>query len=64
MGDDALLHDIDDALRDTGLPAEVLELEITENVALDFEDAAVLQEASATAASSSRSTISAPAMRR
>ena len=28
----------------TGLPAEALELEITENVALDFEDAAVLQK--------------------
>ncbi len=33
-----------EALRDTGLPADALELEITENVALDFEDAAVLQK--------------------
>ena len=37
LGDEALLHDLDEALRDTGLPAEALELEITENVALDFE---------------------------
>ena len=44
LGDDALLHDLDEALRETGLPAEVLELEITENVALDFGDAAVLQK--------------------
>ena len=44
LGDDTLLHDLDEALRDTGLPAEVLELEITENVALDFGDAAVLQK--------------------
>jgi diguanylate cyclase (GGDEF)-like protein/PAS domain S-box-containing protein len=42
LGDERLLHDVDEALRDTGLPAEALELEITENVALDFEDAAVL----------------------
>jgi EAL domain-containing protein (putative c-di-GMP-specific phosphodiesterase class I) len=44
LGDAALLRDIDDALRDTGLPAEVLELEITENVALNLEDAAALQK--------------------
>ncbi len=44
LGDDALLRDLNEALRETGLPAEVLELEITENVALDFGDAAVLQE--------------------
>ena len=37
--------DIDDALRATGLPAEALELEITENVALNFEDAAGAAEA-------------------
>jgi diguanylate cyclase (GGDEF)-like protein/PAS domain S-box-containing protein len=36
---DALLKDIEDALRATGLPAEVLELEITENIALKYEDA-------------------------
>jgi diguanylate cyclase (GGDEF)-like protein/PAS domain S-box-containing protein len=35
LHDDALLSDIQDALQDTGLPAEALELEITENVALD-----------------------------
>jgi len=35
LHDDALLHVIQDALRQTGLPAEVLQLEITENVALD-----------------------------
>jgi EAL domain-containing protein (putative c-di-GMP-specific phosphodiesterase class I) len=35
---DALLKDIDDALRETGLPAEIVELEITENVALNYED--------------------------
>jgi len=36
---EALLKDIDDALRQTGLPGEALELEITENVALNYEDA-------------------------
>ncbi len=44
LGDDTLLRDLDEALRETGLPAEALELEITENVALDFGDAAVLQK--------------------
>jgi diguanylate cyclase (GGDEF)-like protein/PAS domain S-box-containing protein len=44
LGDEALLRDIDDALRETGVPANVLELEITENVALNFKDAAVLQK--------------------
>jgi diguanylate cyclase (GGDEF)-like protein/PAS domain S-box-containing protein len=44
LGDDALLHDLDRTLRETGLPAEALELEITENVALDFGDAAILQK--------------------
>ena len=33
-----LLKDVEDALRATGLPADVLELEITENAALNFED--------------------------
>jgi diguanylate cyclase (GGDEF)-like protein/PAS domain S-box-containing protein len=37
---DALLKDIDDALRETDLPAETVELEITENIALNYEDAA------------------------
>jgi predicted signal transduction protein with EAL and GGDEF domain len=36
----AILKDIDDALRETGLPAEAIELEITENIALNYEDAA------------------------
>jgi diguanylate cyclase (GGDEF)-like protein/PAS domain S-box-containing protein len=44
LGDEALLQDIEDALRATGIPAETLELEITENVALNFEHAAVLQK--------------------
>src|SRR5262249_13972521 len=35
LGDEALLTDIDDALRASGLPAQALELEITENVALN-----------------------------
>ncbi len=33
-----LLRDIEEALRVTGLPASALELEITENAALNFED--------------------------
>jgi diguanylate cyclase (GGDEF)-like protein/PAS domain S-box-containing protein len=36
---DALLKDIEGALRATALPPEVLELEITENIALKYEDA-------------------------
>lgn len=44
LSDEALLHDLNEALRETGLPAEALELEITENVALDFGDAAALQK--------------------
>ena len=44
LGDETLLHDLDEALRTTGLPAEALEIEITENVALDFGDAAVLKK--------------------
>jgi len=44
LSDDTLLRDLNEALRETGLPAEVLELEITENVALDFGDAAVLKK--------------------
>jgi diguanylate cyclase (GGDEF)-like protein/PAS domain S-box-containing protein len=35
LQDDALLDVIQDALRDAGLPAEALELEITENIALE-----------------------------
>jgi diguanylate cyclase (GGDEF)-like protein/PAS domain S-box-containing protein len=33
-----LLQDVEDALRASGLPADSLELEITENVAFNFED--------------------------
>jgi EAL domain-containing protein (putative c-di-GMP-specific phosphodiesterase class I) len=33
-----LLQDVEDALQATGLPADLLELEITENAALNFED--------------------------
>jgi diguanylate cyclase (GGDEF)-like protein/PAS domain S-box-containing protein len=33
-----LLQDVESALKATGLPADTLELEITENVALNFED--------------------------
>ena len=43
LSDNSLLRDLDEALRDTGLPPEVLELEITENVALNLEDAALLR---------------------
>src|SRR5580704_8202273 len=34
----SMLKDVEDALRDFGLPPEALELEITENVALNHED--------------------------
>jgi diguanylate cyclase (GGDEF)-like protein/PAS domain S-box-containing protein len=44
LANEGFLKDIDGALHDTGLPAEMLELEITENVALDFEHAKVLQK--------------------
>jgi diguanylate cyclase (GGDEF)-like protein/PAS domain S-box-containing protein len=44
VGDEALLRDIDAVLKATDLPAHALELEITENVALNFEDAATLQK--------------------
>jgi diguanylate cyclase (GGDEF)-like protein len=40
LHDDVLLKDIDDALQETGLPPEILELEIIENVALQHKDAA------------------------
>ena len=38
--DPRLVTDVDDVLRETGLPAEALELEITETVALNNEDPA------------------------
>jgi diguanylate cyclase (GGDEF)-like protein/PAS domain S-box-containing protein len=41
--DEALLQDVMEALRDFALPADALELEITENIALNPEDSAVLQ---------------------
>jgi diguanylate cyclase (GGDEF)-like protein/PAS domain S-box-containing protein len=41
--DEALAHDVMEALRDFALPAHALELEITENIALSREDSAVLQ---------------------
>jgi diguanylate cyclase (GGDEF)-like protein/PAS domain S-box-containing protein len=34
----SFIDDVDNVLRATGLPPDVLELEITENVALDYED--------------------------
>ena len=40
LRDDGLLKDIDDALREAQLPAENLEIEITENIALDYEKTA------------------------
>jgi EAL domain-containing protein (putative c-di-GMP-specific phosphodiesterase class I) len=36
---DSLLNEIESILRETSLPANVLELEITENIALDYEHA-------------------------
>src|SRR5215813_6444452 len=44
VGDEALLTDIDEVLKATDLPASALELEITENVALNVEDGAVLHK--------------------
>jgi diguanylate cyclase (GGDEF)-like protein/PAS domain S-box-containing protein len=41
--DEALSQDVMEALRDFALPADALELEITENIALNREDLAVLQ---------------------
>ena len=41
--DEALFQDVMEALRDFALPADALELEITENIALNPEDSAVLQ---------------------
>jgi diguanylate cyclase (GGDEF)-like protein/PAS domain S-box-containing protein len=44
LRNEALLKDVDDALIATGLPASVLELEITENIALNFDDTSLLQK--------------------
>jgi len=41
LDDETLVDGIAEALRDTGLPADVLELEITENVALNYEQTIV-----------------------
>jgi diguanylate cyclase (GGDEF)-like protein/PAS domain S-box-containing protein len=43
LSDETLLGDIEDALQASGLPTELLELEITEKVALNFESASVLR---------------------
>ena len=43
LGNAALLADIDDALREFALAPQMLELEITENVALDFKETELLQ---------------------
>jgi diguanylate cyclase (GGDEF)-like protein len=40
LNEDVLLKNIEDVLRETRLPAKALELEITENVALNYENAA------------------------
>lgn len=42
LRDDALLEDIDAVLREADLPPEVLEIEITENVALNYDEASVV----------------------
>ena len=63
LADEDFLKDIDDALRDTGPPPEALELEITENVALNFGHPRCCRK-STRRASRSPSTISAPAMLR
>jgi diguanylate cyclase (GGDEF)-like protein/PAS domain S-box-containing protein len=44
LADPSMVEDVDEILRATGLPPEALELEITENVALDFKDAAILEK--------------------
>jgi diguanylate cyclase (GGDEF)-like protein/PAS domain S-box-containing protein len=45
LRDESLVRDIDDALSATGLPAEALEIEITENIALNSDEASpVLQK--------------------
>lgn len=44
LSDKALLTDLDSVLRETGLPTDALELEITENVALGFHDATALRK--------------------
>jgi len=40
LAGDMLVEQVEEALRETGLPPQALELEITENVALDYERAA------------------------
>ncbi len=42
LREESLLDDIDNVLRETGLPPEVLEIEITENVALNYDAASVV----------------------
>ena len=42
LRDEALLADLDEVLREAGLPAELLEIEITENIALNYDEAAIV----------------------
>ena len=42
LRDEALLNDIEEALRDAGLQPEALEIEITENIALNYDEASVV----------------------
>jgi diguanylate cyclase (GGDEF)-like protein/PAS domain S-box-containing protein len=42
LRDEALLADLDEVLREAGLPADMLEIEITENIALNYDEAAVV----------------------
>jgi diguanylate cyclase (GGDEF)-like protein/PAS domain S-box-containing protein len=42
LRDEGLLKDIDDVLCGAGLPSEVLEIEITENIALDYDEASLV----------------------
>ena len=42
LRDEALIADVDEALCESGLPPDALEIEITENIALDYDEAAPL----------------------
>jgi predicted signal transduction protein with EAL and GGDEF domain len=59
---DVLCEAIEDALRETQLPPESIELEITENSTLNYEDAYDTLKTPTTRACASPSTILAPAM--
>ena len=56
-----LLREVEDALEATGLSAATLELEITENAALNFEDSNTTLRKVQALGCGSPSTISAPA---